>query len=87
MQDEYLGIFTVMSFTGLSLGSLLLSVLTRFSKGNRAFAIVLALGSIAFGLYVWVNITEGGILSALIGATALAVALWPRSKSGSKPLD
>ena len=80
MQDEYLGIFTVMSFTGLSLGSLLLSVLTRYSKGNRAFAIVLALGSIAFGLYVWTSITEGGILSALIGATALAVAIWPRSK-------
>jgi hypothetical protein len=43
---------------------------------------VLALGSIAFGLYVWVNIAEGGILSALFGASSLAIALWPRSKSG-----
>ena len=80
MQDEYLGLFTVMSFTGLSIGSLLLSVLTRYSKGNRAFAIILALGSIAFGLYVWVNIAEGGILSALFGALSLAISLWPRSK-------
>ena len=79
MQDEYLGLFTVMSFTGLSIGSLLLSVLTRYSKGNRAFAIILALGSIAFGLYVWVNIAEGGILSALFGALSLAICLWPRS--------
>jgi predicted membrane protein len=82
MQDEYLGLFTVMSFTGLSLGSLLLSGLVRYSKGNRAFAIILALGSIAFGLYVWVNIAEGGILSALFGALSLAIALWPRSNSG-----
>ena len=80
MQDEYLGLFTVMSFTGLSIGSILLSVLTRYSKGNRAFAIVLALASIAFGLYVWVNITEGGILSALFGASSLAIAVWPRAK-------
>lgn len=79
MQDEYLGLFTVMSFTGLSLGSLLLSVLVRYSKGNRAFAIILALGSIAFGLYVWVSIAEGGILAALFGALSLAICLWPRS--------
>ena len=81
MQDEYLSLFTVMSFTGLSLGSVLLSVLTRYSKGNRAFAIILALGSIAFGLYVWVNITEGGILSALFGASSMAIVLWPRKKA------
>ena len=81
MQDEYIGLFTVMSFTGLSLGSVLLSVLTRYSKGNRAFAVVLAAASIAFGLYVWINITEGGILSALFGASSLAIALWRRSKS------
>lgn len=91
MQDEYLGLFTVMSFTGLSIGSVLLSVLTRYSKGNRAFAIVLAVASIAFGLYVWVNITEGGILSALFGASSLAIAVWPRSKpddnADSKPVD
>jgi MFS-type transporter involved in bile tolerance (Atg22 family) len=80
MQDEYLGLFTVMSFTGLSIGSLLLSVLTRNSKGNRAFAIILALFSIGFGLYVWVNVTEGGILSALFGASSLAIAVWPRAK-------
>jgi hypothetical protein len=82
MQDEYLGLFTVMSFTGLSIGSILLSILTRYSRGNRAFAIILAAGSIAFGLYVWVNIAEGGILSALFGALSLAICLWPRTKSG-----
>ena len=87
MQDEYLGLFTVMSFTGLSIGSILLSLLTRYSKGNRAFAIVLALASIAFGLYVWVNITEGGILSALFGASSLAIAVWPRVKPRAKPRD
>ena len=80
MQDEYLGLFTVMSFTGLSLGAVLLSVLTRYSKGNRAFAIVISVAAIAFGPYVWVNITEGGILAALFGASALAIAIWPRSK-------
>ena len=84
MQDEYLGLFTVMSFTGLSLGSLLLSALVRYSKGNRAFAIILALGSIAFGLYVWVNIAEGGLLAALFGALSLAVCLWPRSAPPSE---
>jgi threonine/homoserine/homoserine lactone efflux protein len=81
MQDEYLGLFTVMSFTALSIGSVLLSVLTRASKGNRAFAIILAVFSIAIGLYVWVNITEGGILSALFGASSLAIALWPRNST------
>jgi MFS-type transporter involved in bile tolerance (Atg22 family) len=80
MNDEYLGLFTIMSFTALSLGSVLLSVLTRASKGNRAFAIILAVFSIIIGLYVWINVTEGGILAALFGASSLAIAIWPRSK-------
>jgi MFS-type transporter involved in bile tolerance (Atg22 family) len=80
MADEYLGLFTIMSFTALSLGSVLLSVLTRTSKGNRAFAIILAVFSIVIGLYVWMNVTEGGILAALFGASSLAIAIWPRSK-------
>jgi MFS-type transporter involved in bile tolerance (Atg22 family) len=80
MDDEYLGLFTIMSFTALSLGSVLLSILTRTSKGNRAFAIILAVFSIVIGLYVWMNVTEGGILAALFGASSLAIAIWPRSK-------
>ena len=80
MADEYLGLFTIMSFSALSLGSVLLSVLTRTSKGNRAFAIILAVFSIVIGLYVWMNVTEGGILAALFGASSLAIAVWPRSK-------
>jgi hypothetical protein len=80
MQDEYLGLFTIMSFTALSLGSVLLSILTRTSKGNRAFAIILAVFSIVIGLYVWMNVTEGGILAALFGASSLAIAIWPRTK-------
>ncbi len=83
MQDEYLGLFTVMSFTALSIGSLLLSILTRSSKGNRAFAISMAVFSICIGLYVWMNLTEGGILAALFGALSLAIALWPRAKNPS----
>jgi MFS-type transporter involved in bile tolerance (Atg22 family) len=80
MDDEYLGLFTIMSFTALSLGSVLLSILTRTSKGNRAFAIILAVFSIVIGLYVWMNVTEGGILAALFGASSLAIAVWPRTK-------
>jgi MFS-type transporter involved in bile tolerance (Atg22 family) len=80
MNDEYLGLFTIMSFTGLSIGSVLLSILTRTSKGNRAFAIILAVFSIVIGLYVWMNVTEGGILAALFGLSSLAIAVWPRSK-------
>ena len=80
MDDEYLGLFTIMSFTALSLGSVLLSILTRSSKGNRAFAIILAVFSIVIGLYVWMNVTEGGILAALFGASSLAIAIWPRTK-------
>jgi len=80
MDDEYLGLFTIMSFTALSLGSVLLSILTRTSKGNRAFAIILAAFSIVIGLYVWMNVTEGGILAALFGASSLAIAIWPRTK-------
>jgi MFS-type transporter involved in bile tolerance (Atg22 family) len=82
MDDEYLGLFTIMSFTALSLGSVLLSILTRSSKGNRAFAIILAVFSIVIGLYVWMNVTEGGILAALFGASSLAIAIWPRTKRG-----
>jgi threonine/homoserine/homoserine lactone efflux protein len=80
MDDEYLALFTIMSFTALSLGSVLLSILTRTSKGNRAFAIILAVFSIVIGLYVWMNVTEGGILAALFGASSLAIAIWPRNK-------
>ena len=76
--ESLLIVFTIL--LTILVGSLLLSVLTRYSKGNRAFAILLAVASIAFGLYVWVNITEGGILSALFGASSLAIAVWPQAK-------
>jgi hypothetical protein len=74
-ESAYLALFTVISFTMLSLGSLVLALITRQAKGNRSFAIILALFSMILGGYVAVAIDQRGVIAALIGAIALIISL------------
>ncbi|MEO0027406.1 MAG: hypothetical protein RL716_737 [Actinomycetota bacterium] len=74
-ESAYLALFTVISFTMLSLGSLVLALITRQAEGNRSFAIILALFSMILGGYVAVSIDQRGVIAALVGAVALIISL------------
>jgi hypothetical protein len=74
-ESAYLALFTVISFTMLSLGSLVLALITRQAEGNRSFAIILALFSMILGGYVTVAIDQRGVIAALVGAVALIISL------------
>lgn len=74
-EAAYLALFTVISFSMLSLGSLVLALVTRQAQGNRSFAIILALFSMILGGYITVAIDQRGVVCAVVGAVALVISL------------
>ncbi len=81
--DQYLILFTVMSFTVLSAGSIVLSLMTRLGRGNRLFALVMSLFSIGTGTYIWLEFAFEGLFIALLGLVALVIAVLPSRKQNT----
>lgn len=73
-------IFTQMSFTMLSIGSLVISAIARTVGGNRTWAVVMALITIFVSLAMFFTYDASGILPAAVGAIALIMAILPKSK-------
>ena len=81
--DQYLVLFTVMSFTVLSAGSIVLSLMTRLGRGNRVFALIMAIFSIVMGAYMWLEFAPEGLFIAILGLVALVLAVLPGRKKNS----
>lgn len=81
--DQYLVLFTVMSFTVLSAGSIVLSLLTRLGRGNRVFALIMGIFSIGMGAYMWLEFAPEGLFIAILGLVALMLAVLPSRKKNS----
>ncbi|MEY4425522.1 MAG: hypothetical protein RJB56_1149 [Actinomycetota bacterium] len=81
--DQYLVLFTVMSFTVLSAGSIVLSLLTRLGRGNRVFALIMGIFSIGMGAYMWLEFAPEGLFIAILGLVALVLAVLPSRKKNS----
>lgn len=81
--DQYLVLFTVMSFTVLSAGSIVLSLMTRLGRGNRVFALIMAIFSICMGAYMWLEFAPEGLFIAILGLVALVLAVLPGRKKNS----
>ena len=82
-EDQYLVLFTVMSFTVLSAGSIVLSLMTRLGRGNRVFALIMAIFSIGMGAYMWLEFAPEGLFIAILGLVALVLAVLPGRKKNS----
>lgn len=81
--DQYLVLFTVMSFTVLSAGAIVLSLMTRLGRGNRVFALIMAIFSIGMGAYLWFEFAFEGLFIAILGLVALVIAVLPSRKKNS----
>lgn len=85
--EQQMVLFTLMSFLALGLGSIVLSLVTIFSFGNRSFALILALSTIALGLFMYFGLDSSGLYPTAMGGLALLIALLPLRKRSSKEED
>jgi hypothetical protein len=69
--------FTLLSFLALGAGSIVISLLTVFGRGNRAFAFIMAASSIALGLFMYFQLDSIGWVPTVLGVVALVLAFLP----------
>lgn len=81
MDEQQLMItFSVLSFSVLGLGSIVLSIATYVGKGNRSFAIITASATIFLGGFMYFVLSPQGIVPTALGAIALVLSIWPNKR-------
>ena len=86
MDEQQLMItFSVLSFSVLGLGAIVLSLVTLLGRGNRSFAIITAGSTIFLGAFMWLVLAPEGLLPTLLGVVALVLSVLPR-RAGSNNL-
>jgi len=78
--EQQMVLFTLLSFLTLGFGSIVLSLLTLLGRGNRTFAFMLAISTIALGLFMYFGLDQSGSVPAALGVVALIVAALPGKK-------
>jgi hypothetical protein len=76
--------FTFLSFLALGAGSIVISLLSVYGRGNRSFAFIMAISSIALGLFMYFQLDHLGWIPTALGVIALIVAFLP---SRREPYD
>jgi hypothetical protein len=72
--------FSVLSFSVLGLGAIVLSLVTLLGRGNRSFAVITAAATIFLGAFMWMVLAPQGALPTALGVVALVLSVWPRKK-------
>ena len=81
MDEQQLMItFSVLSFSVLGLGSIVLSIATYVGKGNRSFAIITAAATIFLGGFMYFVLSQQGIVPTALGAIAFVLSIWPNKR-------
>ncbi len=70
--------FSVLSFSVLGLGAIVLSLVTLLGRGNRSFAIITAAATIFLGGFMWMVLAPEGLIPTVLGVIALVLSVWPR---------
>jgi hypothetical protein len=82
MDEQQLMItFSVLSFSVLGIGSVVLSLVTLLGRGNRSFAIITAAATIFLGGFMWFVLTEQGIIPTVLGVIALVISFLPGKRA------
>ncbi len=79
-EQELMITFSVLSFSVLGLGAIVLSLVTLLGRGNRSFAIITAAATIFLGAFMWIVLAPQGALPTALGVIALVLSVLP-SKS------
>jgi hypothetical protein len=81
MDEQQLMItFSVLSFSMLGVGAIVLSLVTLLGRGNRSFAIITAAATIFLGAFMWFVLAPEGILSTMLGVIALVLSVLPSKR-------
>lgn len=79
MDEQQLMItFSVLSFSVLGLGAIVLSLVTLLGRGNRTFAVITAAATIFLGAFMWMVLAPEGALPTALGVIALVLSVWAR---------
>jgi hypothetical protein len=79
MDEQQLMItFSVLSFSVLGLGAIVLSLVTLLGRGNRTFAVITAAATIFLGAFMWLVLAPEGLIPTALGVIALVLSVWPR---------
>jgi predicted membrane protein len=81
MDEQQLMItFSVLSFSMLGIGAIVLSLVTLLGRGNRSFAVITAAATIFLGAFMWFVLAPEGILPTALGVIALALSVLPSKR-------
>jgi hypothetical protein len=81
MDEQQLMItFSVLSFSVLGLGAIVLSLVTLLGRGNRTFAVITSAATIFLGAFMWMVLAPQGALPTALGVIALVVSVLPSKK-------
>ena len=79
MDEQQLMItFSVLSFSVLGLGAIVLSLVTLLGRGNRTFAVITAAATIFLGAFMWMVLAPEGLIPTALGVIALVLSIWPK---------
>ena len=79
-EQELMITFSVLSFSVLGFGSIVLSLVTLLGRGNRSFAIITAAATIFLGGFMWSVLSEAGSIPTALGVIALILSLLPSKR-------
>ena len=77
--------FSVLSFSVLGLGAIVLSLVTLLGRGNRSFAIITAAATIFLGAFMWFVLSDAGALPTALGVIALVLSVLPSRRRPELP--
>jgi predicted membrane protein len=81
MDEQQLMItFSVLSFSMLGMGAIVLSLVTLLGRGNRSFAVITAAATIFLGAFMWFVLAPEGILPTVLGVVALVLSVLPSKR-------
>jgi hypothetical protein len=72
--------FSVLSFSMLGIGAIVLSLVTLLGRGNRSFAVITAAATIFLGAFMWFVLAPEGILPTALGVIALVLSVLPSKR-------
>ena len=79
-EQQLMVTFSVLSFSVLGLGAIVLSLVTLLGRGNRSFAIITAAATIFLGAFMWFVLAPEGLIPTALGVIALVLSVLPNKK-------
>lgn len=85
--EQQMVLFTLLSFVTLGAGTIVLSLVTIFSRGPRALALIMASFQIFIGVNIALMLDQLGWVCVALGVLAFIIGLLPKRKPSATELE